>query len=59
MAETKAFVLIRDPIPPTTQNRVVRSEVHRVFDEQAPRQSMEVRYTEPEKGLILWVLKLT
>ncbi len=40
MAETEAFVLIRDPIPPTTQNRVVR-------------------YTEPEKGLVLRVLELT
>jgi hypothetical protein len=46
MAKADAFVLVWDPIPPTTQNMVVRLEVHGGFDEQAPRKSVEVRYTE-------------
>uniref|UniRef100_A0A2N9FKP4 Reverse transcriptase domain-containing protein n=1 Tax=Fagus sylvatica TaxID=28930 RepID=A0A2N9FKP4_FAGSY len=46
MAKADAFMLVGDPIPPTIQNMVVRSEVHGGFDEQAPRKRVEVRYTE-------------
>ena len=48
MAEADAFMLVGDPIPPTIQNMVVRSEVHGGFDEQAPRKRVEVRYTEAQ-----------
>ncbi len=43
MAKADAFMLVGDPIPPTIQNMVVRSEVHGGFDEQAPCKRVEVR----------------
>uniref|UniRef100_A0A2N9H969 Integrase catalytic domain-containing protein n=1 Tax=Fagus sylvatica TaxID=28930 RepID=A0A2N9H969_FAGSY len=46
MAKTEAFVLVEDPVLPTTQNRVVRLEMHGAFDEQVSCRSEGIRHTK-------------